>query len=94
MAASSSTSTHGPLFFDDIAVGDTWKSGARTVTETDIVMFAGLTGDYNPLHVDEEFAKETFYGARIAHGLYGAALVAGVGEPRTADANRSVRPNP
>ncbi len=42
-------------------------------------MFAGLTGDFNPLHVDEEYAKSTFYGGRIAHGLYGAALVAGLG---------------
>lgn len=68
-----------PLHFDDVQVGDSWKSGARTVTETDIVMFAGLTGDYNPLHIDKEFAQETFYGQRIAHGLYGAALVAGLG---------------
>lgn len=49
------------------------------MTETDVVMFAGLTGDFNPLHVDEEYAKSTFYGGRIAHGLYGAALVAGLG---------------
>ena len=53
---------HEPLYFDDIQVGETWTSGARTITETDIVLFAGLTGDYNPLHVDEEFAKRTFYG--------------------------------
>lgn len=68
-----------PLYFDDVQPGDSWTSGARTVTETDIVLFAGLTGDYNPLHVDEEFAQQTFYGQRIAHGLYGAALVAGLG---------------
>ena len=68
-----------PLYYDDVQVGDTWKSGARTVTETDVVMFAGLTGDFNPLHVDDEFARETFYGQRIAHGLYGTALVAGLG---------------
>jgi acyl dehydratase len=68
-----------PLYYDDVQVGDTWKSGARTVTETDVVMFAGLTGDFNPLHVDDEFARETFYGQRVAHGLYGTALVAGLG---------------
>ena len=69
----------GPLYFEDIHVGDTWVSGGRTVTETDVVMFAGLTGDYNPLHVDHEFAKETPFGKPIAHGLLGMALVAGLG---------------
>ena len=68
-----------PLYYDDVQVGDTWQSGARTVTETDVVMFAGLTGDFNPLHVDDEFARESFYGQRIAHGLYGTSLVAGLG---------------
>lgn len=42
---------------------------SRTVTETDIVMFAGLSGDYNPVHVDKEYAVETRFGLRIAHGL-------------------------
>lgn len=42
---------------------------SRTVTETDIVMFAGLSGDYNPVHVDQEYAAETRFGLRIAHGL-------------------------
>ncbi|ALC86911.1 MULTISPECIES: MaoC family dehydratase [Bacillaceae] len=42
---------------------------SRTVTETDIVMFAGLSGDYNPVHVDQEYAVETRFGLRIAHGL-------------------------
>ena len=68
-----------PLYFDDVEVGQTWSSGGRTVTETDVVMFAGLTGDYNPLHVDDEFAKNTPYRQRIAHGLLGTALVAGLG---------------
>ena len=69
----------GPLYFEDIQLGDTWVSGGRTVTETDVVMFAGLTGDYNPLHVDREFAKETPFGKPIAHGLLGMSLVAGLG---------------
>ncbi|MBD8035190.1 MaoC family dehydratase [Solibacillus sp. A46] len=42
---------------------------SRTVTETDIVMFAGLSGDYNPVHVDQEYAGDTRFGQRIAHGL-------------------------
>ena len=42
---------------------------SRTVTETDIVMFAGLSGDYNPVHVDQEYAVDSRFGKRIAHGL-------------------------
>lgn len=42
---------------------------SRTVTETDIVMFAGISGDYNPVHVDKEYASGTRFGQRIAHGL-------------------------
>ncbi|MEI4769820.1 MaoC family dehydratase [Psychrobacillus sp. FJAT-51614] len=49
-------------------VGQT-ASFSRTVTETDIVMFAGLSGDYNPVHVDKEYADDTRFGKRIAHGL-------------------------
>src|SRR5262245_41641888 len=68
-----------PLYFDQIQVGDTWESPARTVTEADVVNFAGLTGDYNPLHVDHEFARGTPFGKPLAHGLLGLSLVAGLG---------------
>lgn len=70
---------HAPLYFNDVEVGDCWESLARTVTEADIVNFAGMTGDYNPLHVDHEFAKSTPFGRPIAHGLLGLAWVAGLG---------------
>jgi acyl dehydratase len=68
-----------PLAFDEVAVGDVWESPARTITETDVVNFAGLTGDYNPLHVDHEFARNTPFGRPIAHGLLGLSFVAGLG---------------
>jgi acyl dehydratase len=67
------------MYYNDVAVGDTWESPARTMTETDIVNFAGMTGDYNPLHVDHEFVRNTPFGRPIAHGLLGLAWVAGLG---------------
>jgi len=66
------------LHYDDLSVGDQWTSLGRTVTETDIVNFAGMTGDYDPLHVDREFARQTPFGKPIAHGLLGLSLVAGL----------------
>lgn len=68
-----------PICFEDVNVGDVWHSPTRTVTETDVVNFAGMTGDYNPLHVDHEFARSTPFGKPIAHGLLGLSLVAGLG---------------
>lgn len=67
-----------PLYFEDLLPGASWRSPARTLTETDIVGFAGMTGDYDPLHVDREFAAETPYGRPIAHGLLGLSLMAGL----------------
>lgn len=56
------------LYFDDFAVGDTAASRGRTITESDIVAFAGLSGDFIELHVNEEFARQSEFGRRIAHG--------------------------
>ncbi len=57
------------LYFDDVAVGQHWESLGRTITETDVVQFAGLSGDFNPIHVDHEFARSTLFRRPIAHGL-------------------------
>ena len=56
------------LKFDDWVVGFSYDTPSRTITEADVVNFAGLSGDFNPLHTDEEFAKKTPHGTRIAHG--------------------------
>jgi acyl dehydratase len=74
--AMSFTSQH--LYFDDIAVGQEWESPGRTVTEADIVNFAGLSGDFNPIHMDHEFAATTPFRRPIAHGLLGIAMSSGL----------------
>jgi acyl dehydratase len=56
-------------YFESFEIGERWKSHGRTITETDIVMFAALTGDFYPLHTDIEYAKNSFYKQRIAHGM-------------------------
>jgi acyl dehydratase len=70
---------HPPLSFGDVKQGDVFHSPTRTITETDVVMFAGMTGDFNPLHVDHEYARSSPFGKPIAHGLLGLSLVAGLG---------------
>mgnify|MGYP000952154066 FL=1 len=66
------------LYFDELDVGKEWRSPRRTITEADIVMFAALTGDHNPVHTDEEFAKNTVFGGRILHGPAGFAIATGL----------------
>ena len=66
------------LYFDDVAVGQEWMSLGRTVTEADIVAYAGLSGDFNPIHMDHQFAKTTPYRRPIAHGLLVLAIGSGL----------------
>jgi 3-hydroxybutyryl-CoA dehydratase len=68
-----------PLSYDELQVGDRWRSQARTVTEADVVNFACLTGDFDPLHVDHETARQSPFGRPIAHGLLGLSFTAGLG---------------
>jgi acyl dehydratase len=65
-------------YWEDVEIGDSYTTPSRTITETDLVMFAGLTGDYMPFHVDEVAASKTIYGGRIAHGLMGLAYMQGM----------------
>ena len=65
-------------FYEDLEVGEEHESPARTVTETDIVNFAALSGDWSPVHSDEEYCKQSPYKTRIAHGLLGLAIVEGL----------------
>ena len=67
---------HG-YFFEDLRVGQT-AVVARTLTEADIVLFAGISGDTNPVHINEEFASETMFSGRIAHGMLTASLISTV----------------
>jgi len=67
------------LYFDDVEVGQEWESQGRTVTEADIVNFAGLSGDFNPIHMDHEFCKHTPYRRPIAHGLLVFSIASGLG---------------
>lgn len=55
-------------YYEDYDVGDVFKSPGRTVTETDIILFSGLTGDWHELHTNVEFARKSVFGERIAHG--------------------------
>lgn len=66
-------------YFEGFAVGDTITTPGRTITEADVVSFAALSGDWNQLHTDAEYASETPFGARIAHGLLGLTVASGLG---------------
>jgi len=66
------------LYFEEFEVGQSLTSAGRTVTETDVVRFAGISGDYNQLHTDAEFGKNTPFGARIAHGLLVLSIASGL----------------
>jgi len=66
------------MYWEEWEIGAEFESPARTVTEADIVAFAGLSGDYNPLHVNEEYCRGTVFGGRIAHGPLVYAIAAGL----------------
>lgn len=67
-------------YFEDLSPGDKFVSPGRTITEADVSIFAGLSGDYNILHTDEEYMKKSEFGTRIAHGLLGTIIQTGLGQ--------------
>src|SRR2546423_11697717 len=71
--------TDSHLYFEDVAVGQEWESQGRTLTEADVVNFAGLSGDFNPIHTDHEFARTTPFRRPIAHGLLVFSVSSGLG---------------
>lgn len=68
------------MFFEEFEIGQVFRSRGRTVTEADVVNFSYLSWDHNPLHTDEEFAKKTIFGKRIAHGMLSLAISTGLSQ--------------
>ena len=65
-------------YYEEFEAGDIVETVGRTITEADVVAFAGLTGDYNQLHTDDEFARKGMFGERVAHGLLVLSIVSGL----------------
>ena len=63
--------------YDELSIGQE-ASFTKTISETDVYLFAGITGDINPAHLNEEYAKNTFFKGRIAHGMLSAGLISAV----------------
>ena len=66
------------LYFEEFNVGQKITTLGRTVAESDVMTFAGLSGDYNQIHTDAEFSKSTQFGQRISHGILGLAIASGL----------------
>lgn len=66
--------------FETFQIGDK-ASQSKTITETDVVLFSGITGDFNPIHLDAEYAKTTVFGTRLVQGMLVASLVGAAGAP-------------
>lgn len=65
-------------YFEEFEVGQKMISPGRTITESDVVGFAGLSGDFNQIHTDEQYAATSPFGARVAHGLLGLSIASGL----------------
>jgi 3-hydroxybutyryl-CoA dehydratase len=78
MAEKRTLLTRTSMYFEDYEVGQTVTSPGRTITEADVVTFAGLSGDFNSIHTDAEYAAGQPYGRRVAHGLLGMSIGVGL----------------
>lgn len=67
-----------PKYFEELNIGDKFYTPARTITEADVVNYAALSGDYNPIHTDEQFAATTRFGKRLAHGPLTVSIALGL----------------
>ena len=65
-------------YFEDFDVGEVFLSPGRTITVADIVNFAGFSGDWHPLHTDDDFASKSIFGTRIAHGMLSLSIITGL----------------
>src|SRR5690348_5407268 len=75
----------GGYTYADLRVGMSFRSPGRTITDADVVAFAGLTGDYSELHTSDVYAKNSQFGRRVAHGMLGLAYAHGLMWPRTGE---------
>jgi acyl dehydratase len=73
-------------YYEDLEIGQRFVSRGRTITETDVLGFAGLSGDFHPLHTDAVYAAEGPFGSRIAHGLLTLAITTGLMAPPSPEA--------
>jgi len=67
-----------PLFLEDVAEGQVYESAGRTITEADLVAFAGVSGDWNQIHTNVEYARDTAYGQRVVYGLLTLSVLTGL----------------
>jgi acyl dehydratase len=65
-------------YFEEFKMSERFDTARRTITEADVVNFAGVSGDFYPLHMDEAYARSTPFGGRIAHGLCGLSIASGL----------------
>jgi acyl dehydratase len=78
MMAQAARGSSVDLYYEDIVEGSTFTSSARTIVEDDLLIFASVSGDSHPIHVDADYAATTEFGQRIAHGPFGIAMAIGL----------------
>ncbi len=66
------------LYFEEFTLGQKIRTAGRTITETDVVRFAGMTGDYNRIHTDAEYAADSIFEQRVAHGMLVLSIAVGL----------------